>query len=69
MLTMADISSLTQIEKAAYTITEAMAATGLGRTSIFKELKEGRLKAVKAGRRTLIPAGAISAWLDSLPEA
>jgi excisionase family DNA binding protein len=68
-LTLNEIETLTRVEKVAYTINEAMAATGLGRTRIYEEIKHGRLKAVKAGKRTLIPVKSITAWTDQLPEA
>lgn len=40
--------------KISYTIREATAASGLGRTSIYKLIKQGELKPVKVGSRTLI---------------
>jgi hypothetical protein len=55
--------------KVTYTIDEARAATGLGKTRLYEEMKLGRLKAVKAGKRTLITAASIAAWADSLPAA
>jgi hypothetical protein len=35
---------------------------------IYRELKAGRLKAKKLGRRTIIPEHEERAWLDSLPD-
>jgi excisionase family DNA binding protein len=55
--------------KFSFTIDEAAAATGLGKTRLYEEMHLGRLKAVKAGRRTLIPAASIDAWLANLPAA
>ena len=49
-----------------YSIEEFAALTGLGRTRVFEELKSGRLHAVKSGRRTLIPAAEVDAWVKSL---
>lgn len=49
-----------------YTIAEAAKITGLGRTKIYEELNSGRLKGVKAGRRTLIPHANIQQWLEGL---
>jgi excisionase family DNA binding protein len=49
-----------------YTIEEAAKITGLGRTRLYQELNSGRLKGVKAGRRTLIPHAHIQQWLDNL---
>jgi hypothetical protein len=41
-------------EKLSYTIDELRAVSGLGRTSIYKLIKTGRLKLIKIGRRSLI---------------
>lgn len=49
-----------------YTIEEATKLTGLGRTRLYEELNSGRLRAVKAGKRTLIPHAAIQEWLQNL---
>ena len=43
--------------------------TGLGRTAIYELLKSGRLKAVKAGRSTLILADSLRDYIASLPPA
>lgn len=43
------------IEKLAYSIKEACAATSLGRTTIYDHIAAGRLKVVRVGGRTLIP--------------
>lgn len=54
------------LPKLAYSIAEFCELVGLGRTGAFREIREKRLRVVKAGRRTLIPAEAVKAWLDSL---
>ena len=46
---------------------EAARAAGVGRSTIFEDIKVGRLKARKAGRRTLILRDDLAAWLASLP--
>ena len=43
------------------------AKTGLGRTFLFGEIRLGRLKAVKAGRRTLVRDDDLRAYLGALP--
>lgn len=53
--------------KLSYTLKEAAAAIGVGRSTLHKAIAEGRLKAVKLGNRTLIPADTLRAWLDALP--
>jgi excisionase family DNA binding protein len=50
-----------------YTLDEACRFTGLGRTKLYEEINAGHIKAVKAGRRTLIPIASIIAWIESLP--
>jgi excisionase family DNA binding protein len=52
--------------KIAYTIEETSKITGLGRTRLYEELNSGRLKGVKAGRRTLILYSSIQQWLENL---
>lgn len=53
----------------AVSIAEACRMSGLGRTTIFAEIKVGRLRAVKAGGRTLIRLTDLRNYLDSLPTA
>ncbi len=55
--------------KQAFTIAEVCLVTGFGRSSIYKALTTGALKAVKRGRRTAIPAEELESWLASLPPA
>ncbi len=53
-----------------YDIGAASAALSLGRSLIYSELAAGRLHSVKCGRRRLIPAGAITAYIaDRAAEA
>jgi excisionase family DNA binding protein len=51
----------------AYRIEQVIAQAGIGRTKLYQEINAGRLKAVKAGRRTLIMADSLNAWLAALP--
>ena len=57
------------IEKAAYTISEFMAAYGIGKTKTYQEINEGRLRIRKVGKRTLVAKVDADNWLNSLPEA
>lgn len=41
---------------------------GIGLTSLYAEIKAGRIKARKYGRRTLIATSELQAWLAALPE-
>jgi excisionase family DNA binding protein len=49
------------------TILEAKALAGCGRSALYAEIKAGRLPARKLGRRTIILASELSAWLAKLP--
>lgn len=53
----------------AYTTEDALRIAGIGRTYLYELIKEKRIRAKKAGRRTLIVAESLHAWLDSLPDA
>lgn len=55
--------------KLAHSIREVTALTGVGRSFIYEEIKEGRLRVRKAGRRSLIFEADLQAWLAKLPLA
>jgi hypothetical protein len=42
---------------------------GIGRTTAWKEIKEGRLRAIKVSARTLITFADASRWLENCPDA
>jgi excisionase family DNA binding protein len=51
-------------EKLSYTIAEAVAASGIGRTTIYELIKQGELPRVKVGNRTLIRRCDLEAMLE-----
>jgi excisionase family DNA binding protein len=55
------------LSRQAYRIPEACEAAGIGRTALYGAIKEGRLIAHKAGRRTIILHTDLVAYLASLP--
>jgi excisionase family DNA binding protein len=52
----------------AFPVCEFCLRYDIGRTKAYQEIAAGRLRAVKVGRRTLIPHDAAEAWLAALPE-
>lgn len=52
----------------AMTIREFMDWASVSHTTVYRNINQGHLKAVKAGRRTLIPFESAKSWLDNLPE-
>lgn len=56
------------IEPLAYPPKQAAQTLGIGLTALYAEIGSGRLKMKKFGRRTLIAADELKAWLAALPE-
>jgi excisionase family DNA binding protein len=50
-----------------FSITEAYARSGIGRTAMYELINAGQLRARKRGRRTLILAEDLRRYLESLP--
>jgi hypothetical protein len=48
----------------AYTVPEALAAIGIGRTNLYKLAAEGKLDLRKVGGRTLVTAASLQRLLD-----
>ncbi len=49
-----------------YRVTEAMALLSLSRTVIYEQIRSGRLRSVCQGRARLIPAAAITDYVELL---
>lgn len=52
--------------KLAYSINEACKASSLGRTTIYAHIGANRLKAVRIGGRTVIPAESLHALINGV---
>lgn len=50
-------------DKLSYSVSEACAATSLGRTTLYGLIAAGRLKSIRVGGRTLIPAEGLRALI------
>ena len=50
-------------------VEEAAATLGLGRTSVYVEIAAGRLRSLRVGRRRLIPAASITAYIAERQDA
>lgn len=55
-------------EQLTVTIPQACAKTGLGRSTIYRLINDGKLRRLKCGTRTLIRVSDIEAYIDSLTE-
>jgi excisionase family DNA binding protein len=53
----------------AFSIADAVKMSGLGRTMIYGLIGSGKIHAVKAGTKTLIPAASLHDYLAGLPKA
>ena len=51
----------------ALSVDEAAHLAGVGRGFLYQEIGKGRLRARKAGRRTLVAMNDLGAWLEALP--
>lgn len=54
--------------KLTYSIAEACRALGVGQTTVYDLIEAKRLRKVKLGRRALIPAESLRAFVASPPE-
>ncbi len=54
------------MDKITLSISEVAARTGISRTRLYQEISAGRLIVRKCGRRTLVPAAELDAWVQRL---
>lgn len=63
------VDTTTSEPRQALSIAEFVEAYRISRAKTYQLLNAGELRAVKAGRRTLIPVSAAEAWFNNLPKA
>lgn len=56
----------TPIKKILYSVEDTAAALSMGRTTIFALIVEGQIKSVKIGKRRLVAASEIEAYVERL---
>lgn len=64
-----NIDQTVNVDPLAVTPKDACRILGVGRTTLYEEMKANRVKAVKAGRRTLVLVESLREWLGTLPDA
>lgn len=57
------------MERLLHTIPDAAEMLGVGRSTLYNLISAGEIKAVKVGRRTLIPQGELERYVRSLTKA
>ena len=60
------MTTVTLAEPQLYRIPDAMRMLSMSRTVIYEQLRSGRLRSVRQGRTRLIPAAAITDYIDLL---
>ncbi|GLS29324.1 Helix-turn-helix domain-containing protein [Mesorhizobium albiziae] len=55
------------MSKYAFSVNELVCEIGIGKTKIYQEMRKGRIRARKSGRRTIVLASEVERYLRSLP--
>jgi excisionase family DNA binding protein len=56
------------MDRLAFTVAEAAALSSLGQTSLYKAIRQGRLRIRKYGMRTIIMRTDLASFLENLPD-
>lgn len=65
--TVPPVSANFTVPTIAYTVRTAVAASGISRSRIYELINQGKLVARKDGRKTLIVASSLVAYIGTLP--
>lgn len=57
------------IPRAALTVYEFCATTSISRAKFYEEVSAKRIRILKSGRRTIVPATEVTRWLGNLPSS
>ena len=60
---------MTQQDRLAYTVEQAVESTGLTRTRLYRAFADGSLKSFRCGRRRMISATALQGFIEALEKA
>jgi len=63
------MSDAQELKKVCYSLEEACQILSIGRSTIYEEVKAGRLQASKVGRRKVFTREALERWAADLPKA
>ena len=55
------------MDKLAVNIVEAAQAAGVSRSTLYDEIRRGRLQVRKIGRRTVVSIQELKSWLEAKP--
>lgn len=64
---MKTLKAETHIEPLAYSIDEACRVSSLGRTNLYRFIREGKLDIRRLGGRTLVPAESLRRLIEQAP--
>jgi excisionase family DNA binding protein len=61
--------AMTFVTPAVYTIAEACAVARIGRSTLYKHIRVGDVRAIKIGSRTCVPIHELYRWLNAMPSS
>jgi excisionase family DNA binding protein len=63
------MTTAARVEPVSYTVADATAALGIGKTTLYELIEAGKLRKIKIGKRTLIPASDVRALAEGQVDA